>query len=102
VLLAILAMPIAAGTAGGFIVGVADGVRQTALELSKVIVPGEKVVTCTTYEYDASNRLALMRMLSPDRMQELVRTEFAYEGAGTVPVRTTVRSPAEGRERDIR
>jgi len=35
-LLAIIVTPIAAGTVGGFIVGIADGVRQTALELSKV------------------------------------------------------------------
>ena len=100
--LAIIVTPIAAGTVGGFIVGIADGVRQTALELSKVIVPGEKVITCTTFEYDGLNRLALMRMLSPDRMQELVRTEFAYEGTGTVPFRTTVKSLAEGMERDIK
>jgi hypothetical protein len=100
--LAIIVTPIAAGTVGGFIVGIADGVRQTALELSKVIVPGEKVVTCTTFEYDGLNRLMLMRMLSPDRMQELVRTEFAYEGTGTVPFRTTVKSLAEGMERDIK
>lgn len=99
--LAIIVTPIAAGTVGGFIVGIADGVRQTALELSKVIVPGEKVVTCTTFEYDGSNRLALMRMVSPDRTQELVRTEFAYEGTGTVPFRTTVKSLAEGLERRI-
>lgn len=99
--LAIIVTPIAAGTVGGFIVGIADGVRQTALELSKVIVPGEEVVTCTTFEYDGLNRLVLMRMLSPDRMQELVRTKFAYEGAGTVPSRTTVKTLAEGKERDI-
>jgi len=99
--LAIMVTPTAAGTVGGFIVGIGDGVRQTALELSKVIVPGEELVTCTTFEYDGLNRLVLMRMLSPDRMQELVRTKFAYEGAGTVPVRTTVKTLAEERERDI-
>jgi hypothetical protein len=101
VVLAILVTPAAAGTVGGFIVGIADGARQTALELSKVIVPGEQLVTCTTFEYDGLNRLVVMRMFSPDRMQELVRTRFAYEGAETVPSRTTVRTLAEGKERDI-
>ena len=100
--LAIMVTPTAAGTVGGFIVGIADGARQTALELSKVIVPGEELVTCTTFEYDGLNRLVLMRMFSPDRMQELVRTKFAYEGAGTVPVRTTVKTLAEEREREIK
>jgi hypothetical protein len=99
--LAILVTPTAAGAVGGFIVGIADGARQTALELSKVIVPGEQLVTFTTFEYDGLNRLAVMRMFSPDRMQELVRTRFAYEGAGTVPSRTTVKTLAEGKERDI-
>jgi hypothetical protein len=100
--LAILVTPAAAGTVGGFIVGVADGARQTALELSKVIVPGEQLVTFTTFEYDGLNRLVVMRMLSPDRMQELVRTKFVYEGDGTVPFRTTVKTLAEEKERDIR
>jgi hypothetical protein len=100
-LLVIIVMPIAAGTAGGFIVGIADGARHTALEMSKVMFRGEQVVTCTTFEYDELHRLVLMRMLSPDRMQELVRTRFTYEGAGTVPVRTTVRTLAEGKEHDI-
>jgi hypothetical protein len=100
--LAIVVTPIVAGTAGGFIVGIADGVRQTGVELGKVIVPGEEVITCTTYEYDGSNRLLRMRMLSPDRGRELVRTEFAYEGSATVPSSTVVKSLVEGKERDIR
>ena len=100
--LAIMVTPAAAGTVGGFIVGIADGARQTALELSKVIVPGEKLVTSTTFEYDGLNRLVVMRMFSPDRMQELVRTKFAYEGAGTAPFRTTVKTLAEEKERDIK
>jgi hypothetical protein len=99
--LAIMVTPTAAGAVGGFIVGIADGARQTALELSKMIVPGEELLTWTTFEYDGLNRLVLMRMFSPDRMQELVRTRFAYEGAGTVPSRTTVKTLAEGKERDI-
>ncbi len=100
--LAVLAAPAAAGTVGGFIVGIADGARQTALELSKVIVPGEQLVTFTTFEYDGLNRLVLMHMFSPDRMQELVRTRFAYEGAATAPARTTVKTLAEGKERDLK
>ena len=59
------------------------------------------MVTFTTFEYDRLNRLVVMRMFSPDRMQELVRTRFAYEGAGTVLFRTTVKTLAEGKEWDI-
>jgi len=99
VLFVIIVAPIAAGTAGGFIVGVADGARHTALEMRKVIVPGEQVITCTTFEYDGSNRLVLMRMLSPDQARELVRTEFDYEGSGTVPSKTTVRTLADRKGR---
>ncbi len=101
-LLVIIVMPIAAGTAGGFIVGAADGARHVVLEMSKMIVPGEQLVTYTTFEYDGLNRLVLMRMLSPDGMHELVRTKFVYEGAGTVPLRTTVKTLAEGTEREIK
>lgn len=97
VLFVVVVAPIAAGTAGGFIVGVADGARHTALELGKVIVPGEQVVTWTAYEFDDAGRLRLMRMLSPDRAQELVRTEFEYEGAGMVPSRTTVKTQPVGK-----
>ena len=90
------------GLAALLVVGIADGVRQTGLELSKVVVPGEEVITCALFDYDGSNRLVRMRMLSPDRGRELVRTEFAYEGSATVPFRTVVKSLVEGKERDIR
>ena len=100
--LAVIAAPIALGTVGGFIVGVADGVHHATQELSKVVVHGERVVTCTTYEYDELNRLSIMRMLSPDRAQELVRTEYVYEGAVTKPIRSVVMSRAENRERTIK
>jgi hypothetical protein len=98
-LLVIVVAPIAAGTAGGFMVGVADGARHTALEMSKAIVPGEQLITCTTFKYDGSNRLVLMRMLSPDQTRELVRTEFEYEGSGTVPSKTTVKTLADRKGR---
>jgi len=78
-------------------VGLADGIRQTALELSNVVVNGEAVVTCTTYEYDVLSHLVYMRMLTLDRKQVLVLTEFEYEGAETCPFRTVVKSLAEGR-----
>ena len=94
--LAIIVTPLAVGTAGGFVVGLAEGIRQTGLELSKVVVNGEAAITCTTYEYDSLGRLMFMRMHTPDRKRELVRTEFWYEGAGTAPVKTKVKSLAEG------
>ena len=100
--LAVLVTPLALGTVGGFVVGLADGIRQTAVELGKVVTKGEEAVTCITYEYDALNRLMFMRMFTPDRSRELVRTEFVYEGAAIVPSRTVVTSLVEGKKRDIR
>jgi hypothetical protein len=102
VLLVIVVAPIAASTTGGFIVGVADGARHTVLEVRKAIVPGEQLITCTTFKYDSSNRLVLMRMLSPDQTRELVRTEFEYEGSETVPSRTTVRTQADPKRADVK
>jgi len=99
---AIIITPLAVCTAGGFVVGLADGIRQTALELNKVVANGEVAVTCTTYEYDALNRLSYMRMLTPDRKQVLVLTQFEYKGAETIPFRTVVKSLAEGKEREVR
>jgi hypothetical protein len=100
--LAIIVTPVTIGTVGGFVVGLADGIKQTALELGKVVVNGEQAITCTTYEYDALSRLMYMRMYTPDRGQELVRTEFWYEDAGIAPVKTTVKSMAEGKDREIK
>ncbi|HXX81221.1 MAG TPA: hypothetical protein VEI46_06700, partial [Thermodesulfovibrionales bacterium] len=100
--IAIMITPLAVCTAGGFVVGLADGIRQTALELNKVVTNREVVVTCTTYEYDALNRLAYMRMLTPDRKRVLVLTQFEYKGAETIPFRTVVKSLAEGKEREVR
>ena len=50
--------PVVVGTAGGFIIGVADGIRTTAEEVGKVVIgKQEQVVTYTTYGYDARDRL---------------------------------------------
>ncbi len=97
----VVASPILS-TAGGFVIGVGDSIRQGAKELSKVAINGEQVITCTMYEYDDSGRMVHMRMFTPDLQQELVRTEFTYEGSGTVPARTLSRSLVEGREREIK
>ncbi len=99
--LAIVAAPVTVGTVGGFVVGLADGIKQTALEMSKVVVAGEEAVTCTVYEYDHLGRLMFMRMYTPDHKRELVRTEYWYEGNETAPVRATVLSMAEGKKREI-
>jgi len=100
--LVIIITPLAAGTAGGFVVGLADGIMQTARELSKVVIKGEVAVTCTTYEYDSLSRLAYMRMFTPDRKQLLVLTEFMYKEAEARPYRTVIKSLVEGQEFDIR
>ncbi len=100
--LAIVVTPVTIGSVGGFVVGLADGIKQTALEMSKVVVNGEQAITCTTYDYDGFNRLGTMRMYTPDRARELVRTEFDYDDNGPVPFRTVVKSLVEGTVRTIK
>jgi len=98
----IVLAPIPAGTAGGFVVGVADGVGKTFEELGKAVTRDEKALTCTIYEYDDRKRLLFMHMYLPDFTRELVRTGFEYEGNNTVPAKAVVRNMADGQERDIR
>ncbi len=100
--LAFVVTPMAAGTVGGFVIGLADGVRHTALELGKVVSGTEQVVTCTLYDYDDLNRISVMRMLTPDRTRELVRTEFMYQGTDRQPVKTIVKSLVEEKERAVK
>ncbi len=101
--LAFVFAPVTIGSVTGFVIGIGDGVRQTALELRKFVLDAdEQVLTCTLYDYDLRGRLAHMRMFSPDRRHELVRTTFEYEGAGTRPERTVVESLVEGKQRNIR
>ncbi len=89
--------PLAVCTAGGFVIGVADGLRTTAGELCKIVVRGsEQIITSTVYAYDTSGRLIRMTLLAASTGKELLRAEYAYEGASTVPRRTTVSRPSEG------
>ena len=41
-------------------------------------------------------------MYTPDRKQELVRTEFSYADTGPVPAKAVVKSMAEKKEREIK
>ncbi len=43
-----------------------------------------------------------MRMFTPDLKQEIVRTDFVYEGAGAVPSRTVIKSLVDGMEHELR
>jgi len=86
---------IAGGIAGGIVVSVADGIKQTGLELRKVVLNKEQVITCTVFEYDKLNRLISMRMMTPDRSTELALTRFEYADARPTPSRTFVESPIE-------
>jgi len=89
--------PLAVCTAGGFVIGVADGLRTTAGELCKIVVRGtEQIITSTVYVYDTAGRLARMTLLAASTGQELLRAEYSYEGPSTVPRRTTVSRPSEG------
>lgn len=100
--LAVIITPIVAGAACGFAVGVADGIVKTAEQLGKTVTKEERMITCTSYEYDSLDRITRMRMYTADRTQELVRTTFEYEGQGRIPGRTVVKSLIEGTEQEVR
>jgi hypothetical protein len=101
--LAFVITPIAIGGVTGFVIGIGDGMVQTAVELHKIVLDSsEQVLTCTLYDYDLRGRLHRMRMLTPDRKEELVRTTFEYSGPGREPARTVVESFVEGKQRNIR
>jgi len=103
VTLAFVIAPMVIGTAGGFIIGVADGIRTTAEEVGKVVVgKQEQVVAYTTYAYDARDRLALTRMYKAnDSRQELVRTEYIYLADSPEPLKTTITTYPDGAVRIV-
>ncbi len=92
IILAFVFAPVVVGTAGGFIIGVADGIRTTAEEVGKVVIgKQEQVVAYTTYAYDAHDRLTLTRMYkADDTRHELVRTEYDYQADSKEPLTTTI------------
>lgn len=94
----IVLAPLAVGTVGGFVVGLADGIKTTAQETIKVVLRKyEQVVAYTTYSYDAHDRLVLMRMFkADDSRQEVVRTEYVYEGESSQPVKTVITTFPDG------
>lgn len=98
VTLAFVIAPLVIGTAGGFLIGVADGIRTTAEEVGKVVVgKQEQVVAYTTYAYDARDRLSLTRMYKADATrQELVRTEYVYQADSPEPVKATITTFSDG------
>jgi hypothetical protein len=97
-MVAVILTPVVVGTAGGFIIGVADGIKTAAQEVGKVVLGNyEQVVTYTTYAYDARDRLFLMRMFkADDSRQELVRTEYTYEADAAEPVKTMITTFPDG------
>ncbi len=95
VLVGIYVAPIAITAVGGFVVGIVDGIKQTAVEMSKIVMDEEQLVTYTVYDYDEHGRLHRMRMFTPDRSTLLTSTIFEYSGTETLPVRTFVESPIE-------
>lgn len=96
--LGIVLAPVVIGTAGGFVIGIADGVRATAAEIGKVVAgKQERIVAYTTYDYDDSDRLVQMRMFNAAVAgQELVRTEYTYAGDGPEPRNATITSFPSG------
>ena len=88
----VILTPLVVGTAGGFIIGVADCIKTTVEEVCKVVLGNyEQVATYTTYAYDVHDRLFLMRMFKAgDARQELVRMEYMYETDGPKPAKTMI------------
>lgn len=101
--LAFIFAPLVVGTAGGFIIGVADGIKTTAEEVVKVFVgKQEQVLTYTSYAYDGRGRLLLTRMhRADDSRQELARTEYEYLGDSPEPVKATITTYPDGSVRTI-
>ncbi len=101
--LAIKAAPIAIATVTGFVVGVLASIPETAVELKNVVVNAhETIIGYTEYSYDERNRIKFMKLYPPaEHADELVKTEFIYEGNGEAPVRTEVTSVAEKKVRII-
>jgi hypothetical protein len=88
---------------GGFVVGVAAGISATFQELSHYVVNAhEQVISYTVYEYDFRERINQMKTFLPtDISQEIIKTEFFYEGEGVVPSKTTITSYPENSIRTI-
>jgi hypothetical protein len=83
--------PAVLGATGGAVVGLADGVRTSAQELTKLAQgPRERLISRTSYSYDARDRLVLTRLYAVDTGEELARTEFSYGGDAAVPARAVV------------
>lgn len=88
---AFVVSPAVLGATGGAVVGLADGVRVSAQELAKILRgPHERLVSRTSYSYDARDRLVLTRLYAADSGEELARTEFSYDGDASVPAKTVV------------
>jgi hypothetical protein len=103
-LFAIILTPMVVGTTGGFIIGLADGLKTTVEEAGKVVLGNhEQVAAYTTYAYDAHDRLVLMRMFkADDSRQELVRTEYAYAAGESVePLKTVITTYPSGMVRTL-
>jgi YD repeat-containing protein len=90
--------PMAVGTAGGFVVGIADGIWKTAEEVGKVIIgKNERIVAFTTYEYDDRSRLITTHMYNrEDPQQEVARTEYSYQDDALEPLKATIYSFPDG------
>ncbi len=103
IVLAVIIAPMAIGTAGGFVVGVADGIKTTAAEVGKMVDgKREQLVAFATYDYDVRDRLVLMRMYKADDIrQELVRTEYTYKNDASEPQKATYTTFPDGAVRVV-
>jgi hypothetical protein len=103
IMIAVILVPMVAGTAGGFVIGVADGIKTVAQEAGKVVLGNyEEVATYTTYTYDVHDRLVLMRMYKAGApRQELVRTEYTYKDDSPDPVKTVITTYPGGKVKTL-
>jgi len=101
--LVIITAPIVIGGVSGFIIGLVASLPEAASELSKVAVNArEQVAGYTIYEYDDQGRIRSMVLYPPrEPADALVRTEFFYTGAESVPYKTEVVSMPEQKTRVI-
>jgi len=104
VALAIVIAPVVIGTAGGFVVGVVDSMRVTVQEILKVVQGNrERALTYTTYGYDTAERLMLTRMYKADGSgEEVIRTEFSYQGESREPFESVVTTYPDGAKQVVR
>lgn len=88
-------LPLAAGTVGGFVVGVANGSFDMVKDLGLYFEKSEKITAVTYLDYDSQQRLKSMSMSTPSG-DVLVETTYYYSETNRTPDYAEVKSIPEG------